>query len=252
MDGAASVASANHHPTNGHTPPTLIRDLPSADRPRERLRDYGAEALSTPELLAILLRTGAAKKSALQIAHDLVARYQIDGLRTVTFGDLCSQHGLGEAKAAQILAAIQLGVRIVDFSQRPERRIIKSPEDAAHILLNRMCMLDQEEVWVLQLDTRNHIIGETPLYRGSVHTTHVRMAEIFREAVRMNASAIVVAHNHPSGDPTPSAPDVAMTKSLADAGKLLDIDVLDHMVFGGGKYVSMRNLRLGFDSAVAR
>jgi DNA repair protein RadC len=249
---APTTASANGHSTHVGTAPTLIRDLPSADRPRERLRDYGADALSNAELLAILLRTGTAKRSAVHLAEDLIAHYGLAGLRTVTFGDLNARHGLGEAKAAQILAAIQLGVRIVDFDVNNEKRIIKSPEDAAYLLLNRMCMLDQEEVWVLQLDTRNHIVGETRLYKGSVHTTQVRMAEIFREAVRMNASAIVPAHNHPSGDPTPSAPDVALTKSLVDTGKLLDIDVLDHMVFGGGKYVSMRALRLGFDSDVAR
>ena len=227
--------------------PTLIRDLPSLERPRERLRDYGAAALSTPELLAILLRTGTAKRSAIHLAEDLVRRFGTEGLRNATFAELNAVYGLGEAKAAQILAAIQLGIRVMDA--RPEGpAVIKSPEDTANLLLNRMSLLDQEEVWVLQLDTRNRVISETRLYKGSVHTTQVRIGEVFREAVRINATAIVVAHNHPSGDPTPSAPDVHMTKSLHQTGKLLDIDVLDHIVFGRGKYVSMRALRLGFDA----
>ncbi len=225
--------------------PTLIRDLPAADRPRERLRDYGAAALSTAELLAILLRTGTPKKSAIHLAEELVSDFQMEGLRHATFGELRGRYGLGEAKAAQILAAIQLGVRVTDFTGDGPK-VIKSPDDTARILLNRMSLLDQEELWVLPLDTRNHVISEQRLYKGSAHTTQVRMAEVFRDAIRLNATAIVVAHNHPSGDPAPSAVDVQMTKMLVDAGKLLDIDVLDHIVFGGGRYVSMRNLRLGF------
>jgi DNA repair protein RadC len=227
--------------------PTRIRDLPASDRPRERLRDYGASALSTAELLAILIRTGTSKKSAIHLAEQLVKDFGIEGLRNVTFGELRSVYGLGDAKAAQILAAIQLGVRIVDFSG-PKKRVIKSPDDTADLLMNRLSLLDQEELWVLQLDTRNHLIGESQLYKGSAHTTQVRMAEIFRDAIRLNATAIVVAHNHPSGDPAPSSVDVQLTKQLRETGRLLDIDVVDHIVFGGGRYVSMRALRLGFDA----
>ena len=228
--------------------PTLIRDLPSADRPRERLRDFGADALSTAELLAILLRTGTPRQSAIHLAEQLVKDFGIEGLRNVTFGELRAIYGLGDAKAAQILAAIELGVRIVDFSGSKERVKIKSPEDTADLLLNRMSMLDQEELWILQLDTRNHLIGESQLYRGSAHTTQVRMAELFRDAIKLNATAVVVAHNHPSGDPTPSAADVQLTKLLGETGRLLDIEVTDHIVFGGGRYVSMRALRLGFEA----
>jgi DNA repair protein RadC len=244
----AQIARNGHAPAALPPAPTLIRDLPSADRPRERLRDYGADNLSTAELLAILLRTGTAKKSAIHLAEELVRDYGMAGLRRVTFGELCGRYGLGEAKAAQILAAIQLGVRVTDY-RGDERPVIKSPDDTAALLLNRMCLLDQEELWVLQLDTRNHVIGESHLYRGSAHTTHVRMSEMFRDAIKLNATAIVVAHNHPSGDPAPSAPDVQMTKVLCQSGKLLDIDVLDHIVFGGGRFSSMRNLRLGFETA---
>jgi DNA repair protein RadC len=233
--------------SNGHVPPTLIRDLPSADRPRERLRDYGAAALSTPELLAILLRTGSSKESAIHQAERIIKTFEgLAGLRRAPFGELRNMHGLGEAKAAQILAALELGVRLGRISP-DERPVIKSPEDTANVLMSEMSLLDQEEVRVLQLDTRNHLIGISPLYKGSAHTTQVRMGEMFRDAVRLNATAIVVAHNHPSGDPTPSPVDVQMTKMLRESGRLLDIDVIDHIVFGGGRYISMRALRLGFE-----
>jgi DNA repair protein RadC len=234
---------------NGHGAPTLIRDLPSADRPRERLRDYGANALAPAELLAILLRTGSSKESALHQAERLLRDFGgLDGLRRAPFGELRNTHGLGDAKAAQILAALELGVRLQRFTP-DDKPVIKSPEDMANVLMSEMSLLDQEEVRVLQLDTRNRLIGVTALYRGSAHTTQVRMAEMFRDAIRLNATAIAVAHNHPSGDPSPSAPDVQLTQSLRESGKLLDIDVLDHVVFGRDRYVSMRAVGLGFADA---
>jgi DNA repair protein RadC len=241
-------ASTNGAHPNGHSPATLIRDLPSADRPRERLRDYGANALSTFELLAILLRTGSSKESALRQAERLVRDFGgLDGLRRTPFGELRNTYGLGDAKAAQILAALELGVRLQRLSL-DAKPVIKSPDDMANVLMSEMSLLDQEEVRVLQLDTRNRLIGVSQLYRGSAHTTQVRMSEMFRDAIRLNATAIAVAHNHPSGDPSPSAADIQLTKSLRASGKLLDIDVLDHIVFGREHYVSMRNLRLGFDT----
>jgi DNA repair protein RadC len=237
---------------NGHAPAALIRDLPSADRPRERLRDYGANALAPAELLAILLRTGSSRESALHQAERLIRDFGgLDGLRRTPFVELRNAFGLGDAKAAQILAALELGVRLQRTPQ-DARPVIKCPEDMANVLMSEMSLLTQEEVRVLQLDTRNRLISVTSLYRGSAHTTQVRMAEMFRDAIRLNATAIAVAHNHPSGDPSPSPADVHLTKMLHQSGKLLDIDVLDHVVFGREQYVSMRNLRLGFDSADVR
>ncbi len=229
---------------------TLIRDLPAADRPRERLRDFGAGSLSNAELLAILLRTGSSKESALSQAGRLLRDFSgIPGLRHAPFAELRAVHGLGEAKAAQIHAALELGLRLASVVP-DERSVIKSPEDTANLVMAEMSLLDKEELWVLQLDTRNHVLSTVKLYRGSAHTTQVRMAEVFREAVRITATAIIVVHNHPSGDPRPSAQDVVMTKMLCESGKLLDIDIADHIVIGGGKYVSMRNLRLGFGDGV--
>ncbi len=225
---------------------TLIRDLPAGDRPRERLRDFGAAALSNAELLAILLRTGTPKESALAQAARLLARFEgLPGLARSSFGELCAEHGLGEAKTAQLKAAIELGVRLA--STAPDQRpVVKSPDDIANLVLAEMSLLEQEHVRMVLLDTRNRVLAVPEVYRGSVHTAHVRIGELLREAVRANAAAVVALHNHPSGDPTPSAADVQMTKMLHEAGRLMDIDVLDHLVIGGGRYVSMKSLHLGF------
>lgn len=247
--------SSNGHDQDGRRPSsralhTLIRDLPATDRPRERLRDFGAGSLSNAELLAILLRTGSSKESALSQAGRLLRDFGgLPGLRHAPFGELRAIHGLGEAKAAQIHAALELGLRLASVAP-DERSVLKSPEDTANLVMAEMSLLEKEELWVLQLDSRNHVLSIVKLYRGSVHTTQVRMAEVFREAVRLTATAIVVVHNHPSGDPRPSAQDVSMTKMLCESGKLLDIDIADHVVIGRGQYVSMRNLRLGFGDDV--
>ncbi|MEX0750995.1 MAG: DNA repair protein RadC [Dehalococcoidia bacterium] len=230
---------------NGSAPYTLIRDLPATDRPRERLRDFGAHALSEAELLAILLRTGNARESALAQASRLLARYGgVYGLVRASFAELCAEHGLGEAKASQIKASLELGVRA--SREQNERTIIKSAKDVEDLLCTEMSLFDQEVVRVLVLDTRNHVIATKDVYRGSVHTAHIRIAELLREPIRANASAVIVVHNHPSGDPTPSAADISMTKMLVEAGKLMDIDVFDHMIMAGGKSVSLRELGLGF------
>jgi DNA repair protein RadC len=232
---------------NGVASYTLIRDLPANDRPRERLRDFGAEALSAAELLAILLRTGNAKESALAQASRLLARFGgLGGLARASFAELCAEHGLGEAKAAQIKAALQMGIRAAITSEA--RPLIKSVDDVANLMGTEMTLLEQELVRVLLLDARNQLIATADVYRGSVHTAHVRIAELLREPIRANASAIVVVHNHPSGDVTPSTADINMTKMLIDAGKLMDIDVLDHIIIAGGRHLSMRERKLGFPS----
>lgn len=227
------------------TPYVLIRDLPATDRPRERLRDFGAASLSEAELLAILLRTGNARESAIAQATRLLARFGgLTGLARASFAELCAEHGLGEAKAAQIGASLELGIRAAR-QQRPGT-VIKTASDVEALLCTEMSLFDQEVVRVLVLDARNHLISMQDVYRGSVHTAHIRIAELLREPIRANASAIIVVHNHPSGDPAPSAADIAMTKMLVEAAKLMDIDVLDHMIMAGGKSASLRELRLGF------
>lgn len=232
---------------NGHiTYQARIRDLPSGDRPRERLRDAGAGALSNPELLAILLRTGSPKESALALASRLLAqRDGLTGLARANFAELCAERGLGEAKAAQVQAALELGKRLV-AAQPAERPVIRSPEDVANLLQGDMGLLDQEHLRVLLLNTRNQVLGTADVYRGSVHTAVVRIGELFREALRQNAPAVVLAHNHPSGDPSPSAEDIAMTKQAIEAGELLDVDVLDHVILAQGRFVSMQSMKVAF------
>jgi DNA repair protein RadC len=223
-----------------------IRDLPSGDRPRERLRDYGPAALSNQELLAILLRTGAAKESALAMASRLLAQREgLVGLAQTGFAELCAQRGLGEAKAAQVQAALELGKRLV-ATQPQERAQIRTPEDVANLLQGEMGLLAQEHLRVLLLNTRNQVLASSEVYRGNVHTAVVRIGELFREALRHNAPAIVLVHNHPSGDPTPSPEDIAMTKQAIAAGELLDVEVLDHVVLAQGRFASMKNLKAAF------
>jgi DNA repair protein RadC len=228
---------------------TMIRDLPAAERPRERLRDYGAGALSNIELIAILLRTGNTRQSAIQQAQDLLAHFDgLTGLARAPFRALCAERGLGEAKAAQLKAALELGIRAA--AKAPlDRRIYSTPEDVADLFVGEMSLLEQEEVRVIVLDARNHLVGIHKLYKGSMHTTSVRIGELLREPVRLGASAMVLVHNHPSGDAVPSAHDIRMTKALVEAGRLLDIELADHIVVGGGSYVSMRGARLGFADA---
>lgn len=224
----------------------MIRDMPTAERPRERLRDYGPTALSTAELLAIILRTGTNKESVLSLSARLLARHGgLAGLARISFPELCAEHGLGEAKAAQLKAALELGRRLIT-AQPQERALVRSPQDVANLLMPEMAFLEQEELRVVLLNTRNQVVSVGEVYRGSVNSAQVRVGEVLREAVRQNCPAMIVVHNHPSGDPAPSSDDVAVTRQIVEAGRLLDIDVLDHIVIGHQRFVSLREQGLGF------
>jgi DNA repair protein RadC len=229
-----------------HPPTYRITDLDISERPRERLRRLGAQVLSSAELLGILLRVGIPGENAVQMGQRLMqALGGLPGLHRASFEEVCAQRGIGEAKAAQIKAAIELGRRLA--AESPEDRpAIHSPQDAADMLRYEMSALEQEELRVLLLDNRNRLLSMETVYRGSVNSSQVRVGELFKAAVRRNAAALVVAHNHPSGDPAPSPDDVAVTRAIVQAGKLLDIDVLDHLVIGAGKFVSLKERGLGF------
>jgi len=225
-----------------------ITDLAADERPRERLARLGAQALTTAELLAILLRVGVAGENAVQLGQRLLAEFNgLAGLHRAPFGDLCHQHGIGAAKAAQMKAAIELGRRMANEAPE-ERATINSPEDAANLVAYDMSALEQEHLKVILLDVRNHVLDIEEIYKGSVNSSQVHVGELFKAAIRRAASAIIVVHNHPSGDPTPSPDDIAVTRAIVQAGKLLDVDVLDHMVIGQGKgrWVSMKERGLGF------
>ena len=223
-----------------------IREMPASERPRERLRDYGPENLNNAELLAIILRVGTAAENVVHLAERLLATFGgLPGLRRATFSELRNEHGLGEAKAAQLQAALELGKRLL-AAQPEERATVRSPQDVANLLRGEMALLEQEHLRVVLLNTRNQVMGVQEIYKGSVNAAQVRVGEVLRPAVRENCPALVVVHNHPSGDPTPSPQDIAVTKELVEAGKLLDIEVLDHIIIGQGGHVSMKERGLGF------
>jgi DNA repair protein RadC len=229
------------------TPPTYrITDIEANDRPRERLAELGPQALSNAELIAILLRVGVQGENAVQMGQRLLQDLGgLHGLHQASFVEMCAQHGLGEAKAAQIKAAIELGRRLA--AQEPEERaVIHSPADAAELVRYEMGALQQEHLRIILLDTRNRVIAIEKLYVGSLNASTVRVGEVFRPAIQRSAAALIVIHNHPSGDPSPSPEDVALTRAIVQSGKLLDIDVLDHLVIGHNRWVSLKERGLGF------
>jgi DNA repair protein RadC len=216
------------------------------ERPRERLARLGAQSLSNAELIAILLRTGVQGENVIEIGQRLLAEYGgISGLHRAAFDELCSEHGLGAAKVAQLKAAMELGNRL-RLESPDERPAVHSPADAAALVQFDMSALEQEELWVIALDTRNRVLKIEKLYKGSLNQSQVRVGELFKSAIRLNAANVIVVHNHPSGDPTPSPDDVTVTRQIIQAGKLLDVEVLDHIVIGRERFVSLKDRGLGF------
>jgi DNA repair protein RadC len=217
-----------------------IKDIPSEDRPRERLLKYGAEVLSNSELLAILIRVGTKSESAIKIAQKIISTEEgLQFLSTSTLEELSSYKGIGTAKAAQIKAALEIGKRLKNF--RTDHRIkINKPFDAVEILMEDMRYLKKEHLKVLFLNTKNFVICVQDLSIGSLSSSVVHPREIFSEAIRKSCSSIIVSHNHPSGDPTPSQEDISITKRLYEVGKLVGIELLDHLIIGDGVYISLK------------
>ncbi len=223
-----------------------IKDMSIEERPRERLAKLGPQSLSTAELLAILLRVGVKGETAVQVGQRLLQTFGgISGIHRATFDELSRQKGVKLAKAAQIKAAIELGRRLVPEAPE-ERPAVHTPADAAELVMYEMSALEQEELRVLLLDTRNRVTHIETVYRGSVNSSQVRIAEIFKAAIRRNASNIIIVHNHPSGDPTPSPDDVAITRAILQAGELLDVKLLDHIIIGYSRFISLKERGLGF------
>ena len=220
-------------------------------RPRERLLHAGAENCSSAELLAIILRTGSSSGNVLDLAHRLLGDFKgLAGLDTAGIGELCTYKGLGEAKAIQVKAAFELGRRVVTLSP-DKRRQIRSPRDIFNIVQADMRAREQELLRVLLLNTKNHVISEKDIYRGTLNAAGARVGEIFKEAIRQNSAALILVHNHPSGDTTPSPEDVQLTREVVQAGELLDIQVLDHVIIGTDEpgYFSLKERGLGFGAA---
>ncbi len=218
----------------------MIRDLRRADRPRERLIRQGATSLSNQELIAILLRTGTKEQSVFHLSNELLKQFgMIQQLRHVTIEELMSVKGIGEAKAVQILAAIELGRRVLS-KQEEERYTIRSPKDAASYMMTELSGLEQEHFVALFLNVKNEILHKQTIFIGGLNSSIVHPRELFKEAVKRAAASIIVMHNHPSGIPDPSPEDIEVTKRLVDAGRIIGIEVIDHIIIGNFNFVSLK------------
>lgn len=220
-----------------------ICDLPAEEQPLYRLHQHGVEALSTTELLALLLGTAEAPR----LAQELLDRFgSLHQLARTNKAQLQRIRGIGGAQAGRVLAFLELSRRL-QLPTATEKPRITSPADGANLLLPRLSHLQQEEMHVILLDTRNRVLDMQLIYRGSLNSSVVRIGEIFRVAIETPAAAIILAHNHPSGDPSPSPEDIAVTRKIAEAGHLLSIDLLDHLIIGNGRFTSLKERGLGFD-----
>ncbi|MFJ7991111.1 DNA repair protein RadC [Peribacillus frigoritolerans] len=218
----------------------LIRDYPKEERPRERFLQDGPQSLSNQELLALLLRTGSREESVLQLSGRLIN--SLKGLRLLkeaSVEELTVIKGIGEAKAIQILASVELGRRINNLNDQ-DRYVIRSPEDGANYCMEEMRFLSQEHFVCLYLNTKNQVLQKTTVFIGSLNASIVHPREVFKEAFKRSAASIICLHNHPSGDPSPSREDIEVTKRLVECGKIIGIEVLDHIIIGEHKYVSLK------------
>jgi DNA repair protein RadC len=215
-----------------------LLDLPAEDRPRERLVRHGPGALSNRELLAVVLGTGTHRASALDVAAALLDS-GLRGLAGRSVGELESERGLGRAQAARIAAALELGARLASEG-RAAMPTFRTPAESARYLLPRYAARPVETFGILALDVRHRLKREAVISVGCLTSSLVHPREVFQEAVIARAAALVLFHNHPSGDPEPSGEDVALTRRLASAGTLMGIEVLDHLVLGAGRFVSLK------------
>ncbi len=223
-----------------------VRELPSGERPRERLQHFGPQALSLAELLAIILRTGTRGDNALELANKLLSKYGgLAGLVRADFRELCAQHGMGEAKSAQVKAALELGRRLA-LLQADARYRISTPAEAANLVVLELAYLDTDQMRVLLLDAKSQLVEKVSLYQGTANSSVLHAAEVFRLAIIRNCPGLILCHNHPSGDPTPSKEDIDATKQLVAAGRILDIELVDHLIIGHQRFVSLKeHLRWG-------
>jgi len=221
-------------------PTLMIRDVNIEDRPRERLLRQGAESLSNQELLAILLRTGTKEESVLVLANRVLNVFErLHHLKHATIEEMMAIKGIGEVKAIQLMAAVELGRRLAQ-KHNDEKFTIRSPQDAATYLMPDMTSLNQEHFVVLFLNIKNQIIHKQTIFIGSLNASIVHPREIFREAVKRSAASIICAHNHPSGVPTPSTEDIEVTKRIVEAGYIIGIELIDHVIIGDHQYISLK------------
>ncbi|OPX82447.1 MAG: hypothetical protein A4E52_02055 [Pelotomaculum sp. PtaB.Bin013] len=217
-----------------------IKELPAEMRPRERLLKEGAGALSEIELLAILLGTGSPENTVLELASLILTRFRsLRLLVDATIEELSEIKGVGLAKASQVKAALELARRLSRFTSQP-RPVIKSPADAAGLVMEEMRHLDREHFRALLLNTRNQVVANDEVSIGTLNTSSVHPRELFRNAIKRSAASLVLVHNHPSGDATPSKEDLDVTRRLCEAGRIIGIEVLDHIIIGDNKFTSFK------------
>jgi DNA repair protein RadC len=217
-----------------------VRELPTNERPRERLQHFGPQALSLAELLAIILRTGTRGDNALELANKLLTRYGgLPGLVRADFRELCAEHGMGEAKSAQVKAALEIGRRLGTLHV-DARYKITTPADAANLVMLDLAYLDTEQMRILLLDAKGQLVEKISSYQGTANSSVLRAAEVFRPAIIRNCTGLILCHNHPSGDPTPSPEDIEATEQLVEAGRILDIELVDHIIIGHQRFVSLK------------
>ena len=218
-----------------------IHDLPVSERPRERLQKFGAEALSAQEILAVILGRGISGESVMVTAQRLLSQFgSLKGIADASLEELSKVRGIGLAKAAQMRAAFELTNRLEGYQDSGKRETAKTPEDVVALVRSRLKGKKKEYFLALLLDTRNRLIRVAEISVGSLDSSIVHPREVFKEAVAASAASVIFAHNHPSGDPEASEDDLNLTKRLAEAGEIMGIDVLDHVIIGEEKYLSLK------------
>jgi DNA repair protein RadC len=219
-----------------------IRDLPISERPRERLQKFGVEALSAPEILALILGRGIAGESVTVTAQRLLSKFgNLKGMANASLEELIQVKGIGPAKAGQIKAAFELANRLESYAETTSKPVIKTPESVMGLVKGRLRGKKKEHFLALLLDTRGQVIKISEVSVGSLDTSIVHPREVFKEAISASAASVIFVHNHPSGDPEPSEDDIKLTKRLFEVGEIMGIDVLDHVIIGDKNYLSLKS-----------
>ncbi|WP_317311249.1 DNA repair protein RadC [Clostridium thermobutyricum] len=218
-----------------------ILDIPKSERPQEKLISQGASVLTNTELLALILRTGVKGENVINLSQRIINELNgLDGILTASLEDIKSIRGIKNSKGSQILALAELVKRIKTLKTKELNPRISNPKELAKLLYPEMSCLNQEILKLIVLNTKNEIVKTKDVFKGGLNSSLVHPREIFNEAIKSSAASIIISHNHPSGDPTPSKEDIAITKRLSDCGKLLGINLTDHIIIGNNKYVSLR------------